>query len=146
MDYIYLPFCYVGVSYYCNPHFVCLGRRSLFVIQYGYNERGAMCLMNKTHIRPARDLRNNYAQLAKIVKEDGDHVVLTNRGHGEAVLIGFKDYALYEEYLHQKYVEEKLKEAIKQAQSSDAKWMPGEDVIYKMRAHLSQLEDITEKS
>jgi len=102
--------------------------------------------MNKTHVRPARDLRNNYAQLAKIVKEQHGHVVLTNRGRGETVLIDFEDYALYEEYLHQKYIDEKLREAIKEAQNPEAKWIPGEDVIKKIRAHLAQLEEVSEKS
>ena len=102
--------------------------------------------MNKTHVRPVRDLRNNYAQLAKIVKEQHGHVVLTHRGRGDMVLIDFADYARYEEYLHQKYVEEKLQEAIKQAQSPQAKWIPGEDVMKKARTHLSQLEESAEKS
>jgi len=101
--------------------------------------------MSKIHIRPARDLRNSYAQLAKIVKEEHGHVVLTNRGRGDMVLIDFADYALYEEYLHQKYVEEKLQEAIQQAQGPQAQWIPGEDVIKKARAYLTQIEDSAEK-
>ena len=105
-----------------------------------------MSSMNKTHVRPARDLRNNYAQLAKIVKEEHGHVVLTHRGRGDMVLIDFADYALYEEYLHQKYVEAKLQEAIREAGSSQAKWIPGDDVMKKARAHLSQLERSADKS
>ena len=60
--------------------------------------------MNKVHVIPARDLRNNYA--------------------------------------HQKYVETKLAEAIEAAQSPDAKWISGEDVIKSARARLTQREEV----
>jgi len=98
--------------------------------------------MNKTHVRPARDLRNNYAELTKIVKEQHDHVIITNRGRGDMVLIDFEDYALYEQYLHQKYIDAKLEEAIKQAQSSEVEWIPGDDVIKQARIRLAQLEQV----
>ena len=66
--------------------------------------------MLKTHARPSRNLRNNYAELASIVKEN-DHIIITNNGKGESVLIGIEEYAQYEEYLHRRYVEEELARA-----------------------------------
>ena len=66
--------------------------------------------MLKTHVRPSRDLRNNYAELAGMVKEH-DQVIITNNGKGEAVLIGIEDYAQYEEFLHRRYVAEELAKA-----------------------------------
>ena len=99
-----------------------------------------MSLMNKVHVRPARDLRNSYAELSKIVKNQRDHIILTNRGRGDTVLIDFEEYASYEQYLHQKYVEAKLAEAIEEAQSPTAKWIAGEDVMKGAKERLLQLE------
>ena len=104
-----------------------------------------MDTMNKTHVRPARDLRNNYAELAKIVKNEHSHVILTNRGRGDMVLIDFEDYDLYTEHLHQKYTEAKLAEAIEQSQSPEVKWIPGEDVLKEARTRLAQLEEAAKR-
>ncbi|MEG0395434.1 MAG: type II toxin-antitoxin system prevent-host-death family antitoxin, partial [Oscillospiraceae bacterium] len=43
--------------------------------------------MLQTFVRPSRDLRNNYAEIARLVKEH-DQVIITNQGKGESVLIG----------------------------------------------------------
>ena len=40
--------------------------------------------------------------------KDHDHVIITNHGRGESVLINIEDYAKYEEFLHQRYVAEEL--------------------------------------
>ncbi len=77
--------------------------------------------MLNAFVRPSRDLRNNYAELAKIVKQH-DHVIITNNGRGESVLIGIEDYAKYEEFLHHRYVQEKLSEAKKQSLEKDVSW------------------------
>ena len=102
--------------------------------------------MNTTHVRPSRDLRNNYSQLAKIVRNQGDHIILTNRGRGDTVLIDFEEYALYQKYLHEKYVEEKITEAIKQAQSPDAKWIDGQDAIKEARLRLAETGKTSSRS
>jgi len=57
----------------------------------------------KTQVRPSRDLRNNYADIVKLLKEH-DHVIITNNGVGESVLIGYEDYEKYEEYLHRRFI------------------------------------------
>lgn len=77
--------------------------------------------MLQTHIRPSRDLRNNYAELAGLIKEH-DHVIITHHGRGEAVLIGIEDYAQYEQYLHQRYVAQALAEAEQQAADPTTQW------------------------
>jgi prevent-host-death family protein len=66
--------------------------------------------MLKIHVRPVRDLRNHYRELAEIVKNN-DQVIITNNGIGEAVLISIDEYALFEEYVHTRYVDAKLAEA-----------------------------------
>lgn len=82
--------------------------------------------MLNVHVRPVRDLRNNYAELARIVKEH-DQVVITNNGRGEAVLINIDDYADYEEYLHRRYVAEKLAEAEAEAENPNTVWVSHEE-------------------
>ncbi len=55
--------------------------------------------MMQTFVRPSRDLRNHYAEISEMLK-DHDHVIITNHGRGESVLISIEDYAKYEEFLH----------------------------------------------
>ena len=59
--------------------------------------------MMQTFVRPSRDLRNHYAEISEMLK-DHDHVIITNHGRGESVLINIEDYAKDEEFLHQRYV------------------------------------------
>ena len=42
--------------------------------------------MMQTFVRPSRDLRNHYAEISEMLK-DHDHVIITNHGRGESVLI-----------------------------------------------------------
>jgi len=76
--------------------------------------------MLNTHVRAVRDLRNNYPELAAIIK-NRDQVIITNNGKSEAVLIGIEDYAAYEEFCHIRYVNEKLSESLEMAQDSNSK-------------------------
>lgn len=88
--------------------------------------------MLQTYVRPARDLRNNYAELAGIVREN-NHVIITNQGRGESVLIGIEEYARYEEYLHFRYVEQMLGEAEHQAADPATEWVSHDDVWKRLR-------------
>ena len=88
--------------------------------------------MLNVHVRPSRDLRNNYAELAGIVKER-DQVVITNNGRGEAVLIGIDEYAQFQEFAHRQYVKEKLAEAKEYASRPDAVWHTHEEVWGKLK-------------
>jgi len=63
--------------------------------------------MLSTQVRPSRDLRNHYADVVKSLNQH-DHVIITNNGVGESVLINFKDYAKYEEFLHHRFINEEL--------------------------------------
>ena len=78
--------------------------------------------MYKTHIRPIRDIRNNYAELNRIVN-DNDHIIITNNGRGAAVLIGIEEYSEYEKFLHKQYIKHKLDEAELSAKNPDTKWL-----------------------
>ena len=88
--------------------------------------------MQKTQVRPVRDLRNRYAEIEAYL-ENHDPVIITKNGRGSAVLMHINDYAEVEEYLHIKYVNEKLKEAEVEAKKTDAKWKNSKTVLNKMR-------------
>ena len=66
--------------------------------------------MFTTHVKAVRDLRNNYPEVASIIK-NRDHVIITNNGKSEAVLISYDEFERYQEFLHVLYVKEKLAEA-----------------------------------
>jgi prevent-host-death family protein len=84
--------------------------------------------MFNTHVKAVRDLRNNYPEVSQIVK-NRDHVIITNNGKSEAVLIPFDEFEKYEEYLHIRYVKEKLAEAEAIANNPD-EWM-GVDELFR---------------
>ena len=82
--------------------------------------------MYKTHVRPVRDIRNNYAEIDKIVN-DHDHVIITKNGRGTSVVIGIEEFSLYEKFLHQQYIKHKLDEAEARAKDPDTKWLTEEE-------------------
>ena len=85
--------------------------------------------MLQTYVRPSRELRNNYAEISRLVREN-NHVIITNQGRGESVLISMEEYARYEEYLHARYVEQMLAEAEQQAKDPDTQWI-GHEYLWK---------------
>jgi prevent-host-death family protein len=82
--------------------------------------------MMNTHVRPTRDLRNKFAEIKDILNNH-DQVIITNNGRGEAVLISMEDYAQYEEYLHRRYVLEKLDEAGRLEANPQTEFIRSED-------------------
>ena len=77
--------------------------------------------MYHAHVRAVRDLRNNYPELAEVVKSN-DHVIITNNGKSESVLISYDEFIKYEEFIHLRYVEKKLAEAETAAADPNTKW------------------------
>jgi prevent-host-death family protein len=67
--------------------------------------------MFNTFVKAVRDLRNNYPELARIIK-DHNQVIITNNGKSEAVLISYDDYQKYEEFLHIRYFKENADEVL----------------------------------
>jgi len=83
--------------------------------------------MFSTHVKAVRDLRNNYPEVAQIVRNK-DHVIITNNGKSEAVLISFEEFERYQEFLHIRYVKEKLAEAEAMADNPN-EWMDIDDLF-----------------
>ena len=44
------------------------------------------------HIRPVSDLRNNFAEISKIVHETSEPVFLTKNGYGDMVVMSIEAY------------------------------------------------------
>lgn len=65
--------------------------------------------MFEIHSRPSRELRNNYLELAQLVREHND-VVITNKGEIDVVLVNPVDWEEFKEYRYNRYVLRKLKE------------------------------------
>ena len=84
--------------------------------------------MFTTHVKAVRDLRNNYPEVAQIIK-NRDHVIITNNGKSEAVIISYEEFEKYQESLHIRYVKEKLAEAETVSENPD-EWI-GIDELYK---------------
>ena len=94
--------------------------------------------MQRTQIRPVRDLRNRYAEIETLV-ENHDPVIITKNGRGAAVLINIEDYAEMEEYFHIKYVSDKLAEAEAEAKKAGAKWTDSKKALKKLRSKYGGL-------
>ncbi len=88
--------------------------------------------MLNTHVRPSRELRNNYPELKKLV-QDRDHVVITSRGKGDMVLIGMDEFAEFEQYRYKKYIKEALDEAKEYAKRPDAERLTLDEVFEDIR-------------
>ncbi|MDR3052401.1 MAG: type II toxin-antitoxin system Phd/YefM family antitoxin [Coriobacteriales bacterium] len=84
--------------------------------------------MYHTHARPSRDLRNNYAEVVQLVKEQHDQVIITNNGRDEAVLIGIEEFRAYENFLHQRYIAEELAQAKIEASDPKTQWLDHNEV------------------
>jgi prevent-host-death family protein len=83
--------------------------------------------MFSTYVKAVRDLRNNYPEVAQIIR-NRDHVIITNNGKSEAVLISFDEFEKYQEFIHIRYVKEKLAEAEAIADNPE-EWVEVDDLF-----------------
>lgn len=70
-------------------------------------------------IRPVSDLRNNFAEISKIVHETLEPVFLTKNGYGDMVVMSIETY---ERKLFESEIYFKLKEAELEAKSTDVRY------------------------
>ena len=85
------------------------------------------------HIRPVSDLRNNFADISRIVHETGEPVFLTKNGYGDMVVMSME---AYERKLFESEIYFKLKEAELEAKTIDKRYSHKE-VFDELRAKLS---------
>lgn len=86
--------------------------------------------MNK--IRPVSDLRNNFAEISKIVHEEKSPVFLTKNGYGDMVVMSMD---AYEDQHFESEVYSKLLEAEKEAFATNQR--------YSAKEVLKSLKDAT---
>jgi prevent-host-death family protein len=85
------------------------------------------------HIRPISDLRNNFADISRIVHETQEPVFLTKNGYGDMVVMSMETY---ERKLFESEIYFKLKEAELEAKFTDKRFSH-EEVFNKLRASLA---------
>jgi len=100
-------------------------------------KRKEHALMPKTQVRPSRDLRNHYADIVKSLKEH-DHIVITNNGVGESVLIGYEDYAKYEEYLHRRFIYDELQKSKSEVNDPDVDLLDAAEVFARIHRQIDE--------
>jgi len=83
------------------------------------------------HVRPSRDLRNNFPEISKLV-QSGDRVIITVNGTGEGVYISMKDYNEYEALYHNQRLALKLKDRMALADSPQAEWVDQEEALRQL--------------
>ncbi|TZE83149.1 type II toxin-antitoxin system Phd/YefM family antitoxin [Calorimonas adulescens] len=86
-----------------------------------------------SHIRPVSDLRNNFAEISRIVHETEEPVFLTKNGYGDMVVMSME---AYERKLFESEIYFKLKEAELQAKSTDKRFSH-EEVFNDLRTRLA---------
>ncbi|MGV8154835.1 MAG: type II toxin-antitoxin system Phd/YefM family antitoxin [Alkaliphilus sp.] len=85
-------------------------------------------------IRPVSELRNNFADISKLVHETAEPIYLTKNGYGDMVVMSIETY---ERYKFENEVYLKLKEATIEAKTTDLRYSH-EDVFDDLREKLSR--------
>ena len=97
--------------------------------------------MPHVQVRPSKDLRNHYRDIANITKKSNP-VIITSHGRGDTVLISMDDYAKYEDYLHHQYIINELKKAEQEAADPNTKWYTHDEVWNEIWARRRQTQRI----
>ena len=85
-------------------------------------------------IRPVSDLRNNFAEISRIVHETSEPIFLTKNGYGDMVVMSIE---AYERKLFESEIYLKLKEAELEAKSTDVRYSH-EEIFSDLRAGLAK--------
>ncbi|MBU2699086.1 prevent-host-death family protein [Sporomusaceae bacterium BoRhaA] len=85
-------------------------------------------------IRPVSDLRNNFADISRIVHETAEPVFLTKNGYGDMVVMSME---AFERHQFESEVYFKLKEAELEAKTTNKRYSHKE-VFDELRAKLSE--------
>ncbi|MHB1256623.1 MAG: type II toxin-antitoxin system Phd/YefM family antitoxin [Dethiobacteraceae bacterium] len=86
------------------------------------------------HIRPVSDLRNNFAEISRIVHESSEPVFLTKNGYGDMVVMSMEAFECHQ---FDSEVYFKLKEAEMEAKTT-GKRFSHEEVFSSLRRKLEK--------
>lgn len=84
-------------------------------------------------IRPVSDLRNNFADISKVVHETGKPVFLTKNGFGDMVVLSME---AYENLQLESEIYIKLKEAEKEAKLTDKRFS-AKEVLNELKGAIN---------
>jgi prevent-host-death family protein len=85
------------------------------------------------HIRPVSDLRNNFADISRVVHETSEPVFLTKNGYGDMVVMSLETF---ERHQFESEVYFKLKEAELEAKATNERFSHKE-IFDELRAKIS---------
>ena len=85
-------------------------------------------------IRPVSDLRNNFAEISRVVHETGEPVFLTKNGYGDMVVMSIE---AYEAGQFESEIFHKLKEAQIEAKSTDVRYSH-EEVLSGLKLKVAE--------
>ena len=88
--------------------------------------------MTDQMIRPVYDLRNNFADVSRVVHETGRPVFLTKNGFGDMVVLSME---AYEQIRFDSEIYDKLSEAERQAEATSVRFSV-KDVLADMRREI----------
>ncbi|WP_288920289.1 type II toxin-antitoxin system Phd/YefM family antitoxin [uncultured Bifidobacterium sp.] len=88
--------------------------------------------MTDQMIRPVSDLRNNFADVSRVVHETGRPVFLTKNGFGDMVVLSME---AYEQLRFDSEIYDKLSEAERQAEATSVRFSV-KDVLADMRREI----------
>ncbi len=88
--------------------------------------------MTDQMIRPVSDLRNNFADVSRVVHETGRPVFLTKNGFGDMVVLSME---AYEQIRFDSEIYDKLSEAERQAEATSVRFSV-KDVLADMRREI----------
>ena len=90
------------------------------------------------NIRPVSDLRNKYPEIEELVLKEDEAVYLTKNGYGSMVVMSLEKYSkLINDAEYNKYVENALDEAEKEAEDPNTKDYTNEEVFGKIRRKVN---------
>ena len=87
-----------------------------------------------TRIRPVSDLRNNFAEISRIVHETDEPVFLTKNGYGDMVVMSIE---AFEARQFESEIFHKLKEAQIEAKSTDMRYSH-EEIISGLKSKVAE--------
>jgi len=85
-------------------------------------------------IRPVSDLRNNFAEISRIVHETDEPVFLTKNGYGDMVVMSIE---AFEARQFESKIFQKLKEAQIEARSTDIRYSH-EEIISGLKSKVAE--------
>ncbi len=89
-----------------------------------------------TNIRPVSDLRNNFAEISRLVHENNGPVFLTKNGYGDMVVMSIE---AYNDFSFDADLYFKLKEA-EYKEESGARWYSMEEVGSRIQRIIDEAE------